>query len=371
VVHLRRQLQRRQSPVQRRRRQTPYAFGATSPTGCGIADSWADYQDPYLPSVTGEPYAGPLYGNFAALQQLKQLHPNLKVLMSLSGALNFSAAASTTAGRQAFVASCIDLFVTGNLGGGVSAAGIFDGFDIDWEFPASTDTKNCTLLMGEFRKQLDALGKANKKHYLLTMFGPAGRQNFSNIQLAEVAEQLDYYNVQGYDFHGDWETSTNHASPLFDDKQDPAYSEDFYIEYTIASYLKAGVPPEKLILGVPTYGYGWTGVPDINNGLYQTSTGLAIPPSTDYLETPGVATYLTISSLTGYTRRFDYKRIAVWKYDPSSGTFWTYDDPTTVWLKMGYVNFRAPGGLGGAYVWALKDDDANGTIVKTIAAGLH
>ena len=141
---------------------------------------------------------------------------------------------------------------------------------------------------------------------------------------------------------------------LSDDKQDPAYSENFYIEYTIASYLKAGVPPEKLILGVPTYGYGWTGVPAINNGLYQTSTGLAIPPSTDYLATPGVATYLTISNLTGYTRHFDYKRIAVWKYDPSSGTFWTYDDPTTVWLKMGYVNFRAPGGLGGAYVWPSK-----------------
>ena len=57
-----------------------YAFGSATPTGCAIADSWADYQDPYLPSVSGAPYAGPLYGNFAALQQLKQLHPNLKVL---------------------------------------------------------------------------------------------------------------------------------------------------------------------------------------------------------------------------------------------------------------------------------------------------
>ena len=61
----------------------------------------------------------------------------------------------------------------------------------------------------------------------------------------------------------------------------------------------------------------------------------------------------------------------MWIYNPTSGTFWTYDDPTTVWLKMGYVNLRAPGGLGGAYVWALKDDDTNGTIVKTIAAGLR
>ena len=225
--------------------------------------------------------------------------------------------------------------------------------------------------MQEFRRQLDALGDSCKKHYLLTMFGPAGQQNFSNIQLAPVARQLDYYDIQGYDFHGDWEMATNHDSPLFDDKQDPAYGENFYIDYTISSYLKAGVPAEKLVLGIPTYGYGWTGVPDVNNGLYQPAAALATPPSTDFLATQGVATCLTISSLTGYTRHFDYKRIAVWIYDSSSGTFWTYDDPTTVWLKMGYVNFRAPGGLGGAFVWALKDADVNGTIVKTMAAGLR
>jgi chitinase len=346
-----------------------YAFGDATATGCAIADSYADYLDSSLPSVTGAPYTGPLYGNFAALQQLKQLHPNLKVLISLAGAAGFSAAASSAAGRQAFVANCIDLFINGNVAKGISAAGLFDGIDIDWEFPTAADTENCTLLMQEFRKQLDALGKTHKKHYLLTMFGPAGQQNFSNIQLEQVAQQLDYYNIQGYDFHGDWETQTNHDSPLFDDKQDPAFGENFYIDYTIESYLRAGVPPQKLVLGIPTYGYGWTGVPNVNNGLYQNSTGF--PASPDFLDTPGVAAYLTISSFTGYTRHFDYKRIAVWLYDPNSGTFWTYDDPTTVWLKMGYVNSRVLGGLGGAYVWALKDDDTHGTIVKTIAAGLR
>src|SRR5580692_12578380 len=102
-----------------------YAFGNATPTGCAIADSWADYQTPYLPSVSGAPYAGPLYGNFAALQQLKQLHPNLKVLISLAGAPAFSAAASTATGRQTMVANCIDLFINGNLATGISAAGVF------------------------------------------------------------------------------------------------------------------------------------------------------------------------------------------------------------------------------------------------------
>src|SRR5580698_7984303 len=85
-----------------------YAFAnvTTSPApACAIADSWADYSTPYLPSVSGTPYAGPMYGNFAAIQQLKALHPKLKVLMSLGGAsaantAAFVTAASTASGRQ-------------------------------------------------------------------------------------------------------------------------------------------------------------------------------------------------------------------------------------------------------------------------------
>lgn len=345
-----------------------YAFGVATRTGCAIADSWADYQSPYLATITG-PYTGPLYGNFAALQQLKQLHPNLKVLISLAGPDGFSVAASTAAGRQAFVASCIDLFINGNVASGISAAGVFDGIDVDWEFPTAADTQNATLLMREFRKQLDALGETNDKRYLLTMFGPAGQQNFSNIELAKVARNLDYYNLQGYDFHGTWETSTNHASPVFDDKRDPVESQNFNIDYTVNSYLQAGVPARKLVLGIPLYGRGWTGVPSTSHGLYQTSTGPAPFDPADFLQTPGVETYLTLSTATsaGYKSYFDRRRLAVWLYNSATQTFWSYDDATTVQLKTIYIN-RA--GLGGAFVWALKDDDASATLIKTMAAGV-
>ena len=345
-----------------------YAFGGVNSTGCYIADPWADFQSPGLPRITG-PYPGPLYGNFAALQQLKQRHPNLKVLISLAGAAGFSAAAATDAGRQAFVASCIDLFVNGNVAPGISAAGVFDGIDVDWEFPSAADTPNVTLLMREFRKQLNALGRAHDHHYLLTMFGPAGQQNFSNIELAKVGRTLDFYNVQGYDFHGTWETSTNHDAPLYDSPQDPVASENFNIDYTINSYLAAGVPARKLVLGIPLYGRGWTGVPNIHHGLYQTSTGPAPFAPADFLQTPGVETYLTLSTATseGYRRYLDLRRIAVWLYNSSTQTFWTYDDPLTVRLKTIYIN---RGGLGGGFVWAVKDDDANATLIKTLAKGL-
>ena len=373
-----------------------YAFANVTTTpapACSIADSWADYSTPYLPSVSGTPYAGPMYGNFAAIQQLKQLHPKLKVLMSMGGAsatnvAAFVSASSTQAGRQALASSCIDMFVKGNIAPGITAPGLFDGFNIDWEFPTAADKQNFTALLKEFRSQLNALEKTTGKQYVLSFDGPAGAQNYVNIDLKHAAEQVDFITIDGYNYAGSWDTQTNDASPLFDTRKDPLYGQDLDIDSTVNAYLRAGVPPSKYTMGVPLYGAGWTGVPNVNHGLYQSSTGPSAvllangtgpctdlsgnTPGCDTLLTPGTATYSTLANLTanGYSKWFDPQRIAVSLYDPTTETFYTYDDPDTAFLKMLYIDVKVPGGLGGAYVWALKDDDANGTVVKTMAAGL-
>jgi chitinase len=373
-----------------------YAFANVTTTpapACVIADSWADYQTPYLPSVSGTPYSGPMYGNFAAIQQLKQLHPSLKVLMSIGGAsaantAAFSAAASTPSGRKALASSCISMFVEGNVAPGITAPGLFDGFNIDWEFPTSTDTQNFTALLKEFRHQLNDLSATTGKQYVMSFDGPAGSQNYVNINLKRASEQVDFITVDGYNYAGSWDTQTNHASPLFDDKQDPANGQGLDIDSTVNAYLKAGVPAKKYTMGLPLYGAGWTGVPNVNHGLYQNSMGPSAvllangtadcpdlsgnTSGCDLLLTPGIATYATLANLTanGYTRTYDGKRVAVSLYNPASGTFYTYDDPATALLKMIYIDVKVPGGLGGAYVWALKDDDANGTMVKTMAKAL-
>jgi chitinase len=349
----------------------------TPSASCQIADSWADYQDPYLPSVNGTPYAGPVYGNFAALQQLKQLHPNLKILISLGGAsaantVAFSTIAANPTLRSQFAASCIDMFISGNIAPGVSVPDLFDGIDVDWGFPGAGDKQNFTALLREFRKQLDKLGDENGRHYLLTIAAPAGAENYSNIELHRLGELLDFINVEAYDHHGSWESTTNFEAALFDSKQDPHRSSNSYIEYTIEAYLDAGVPAQKIILGVPFYGYGWTQVADEEHGLYQAAGSLAASPAGDSLVTAGVATFESIEHLPqmGYTRYFDVQTLEPWLYSAESGTFWTYDDAVSVAIKMLYVNRRVPGGLGGAFFWAFKDDDANGTLAKTMATEL-
>jgi chitinase len=374
-----------------------YAFANVTPTGCAIADAWADFQTPYLTPVGGIPDTWPVFGNFAEIVKLRQLHPNLKMIISLGGAsaantAGFVAASQTAQGRQALASSCIDMFINGNVGTNgttpVVIPGLFDGFNIDWEFPTAADKQNFTALLNEFRAQLDALGATTGKHYILSFDGPAGSQNYTNIELAKAAKQVDFITIDGYNYAGSWDTQTNHASPLFDSRQNPDFGQGLSIDATVNAYLKAGVPSSKYLMGVPLYGAGWTGVPSQNFGLYQNSTGPSpVPlangsglctdlsgntPGCDPLLTPGVATYSTLINLTanGYSKHYDVERVAVWLYNPFSQTFYTYDDPVTAAAKMGYVDVR---GLGGAFVWAVKDDDANGTMVKTMAAvlGIH
>src|SRR6185437_9078828 len=127
-----------------------YAFSnISSDLQCSQGDVWADYQRPFADteSVNGQAdsWSENLRGNFKQLRELKQLYPNLKIMISIGGwswSTNFSAAAEPQ-NRAAFVQSCISQYIQGNLpllagdvaGGPGSAANIFDGFDIDLEYP--------------------------------------------------------------------------------------------------------------------------------------------------------------------------------------------------------------------------------------------
>jgi chitinase len=396
-----------------------YAFADPAVNGsninCAIADSYADYQK-NVPQVPGAASAvAPLQGNFGAMAQLKSLHPNMKVLISIGGysptnewTNNFATAASTAAGRTAFVQSCVNMFLQGNIASGVSTGTLFDGFNIDWEFPTASDTANFTALLTEFRNEMNTLTGTTGKHYLLTADLAAGASNADNpggydtINVSAVAAQLDFMTVDGYNYAGDWSNATNDASPLYDEPANPLYNTGLTIDDTVQYYLSHGTPAAKYTMGFPLYGAGWAGgLTSTNSGMYQNAAGTTdgagqqttngtspVPNANgagncstgqnqsgpaagcDFLLTDGLATYGTITNLLnhGFTATYDPTRCAARMFNPTTNVAFSYDNATSVQCKVNYIKQY---GLGGAYVWALKDDDPNGDLTKSLATDLN
>ncbi|MGH3682182.1 MAG: glycoside hydrolase family 18 protein [Natronosporangium sp.] len=371
-----------------------YAFGNVSEDGLcfednipGEGDAWADYQWPVPAELSvdgvGDSFGEPLNGNFGQLLKLKQRHPQLKVNLSLGGwswSTFFSNAAVSPQARRAFVESCLDLFIEGNLpvldggsGGPGSAAGVFDGIDLDWEWPnfpgepgnviRPEDKKNFTKLLAEFRRQLDRLGRQTGEYYELTAFLPANPATMdAGFEGKQVFKYLDFATVQGYDFHGAWELTTNHQSAVREPLGAP-FTPDFTLQRTVESWLDRGASRDQIVVGIPYFGRGWTGVTGGGDGLFQPATGAA--PATFE---PGFEDYKVLRSLPeqGYALHRDPRAGHAWLFDGT--TFWTFDDPQVVFQKARFIRTE---GLGGAMIWSLDGDDANATLTRKIHSGLR
>jgi chitinase len=355
--------------------------GVTIPTnestGAG-GDAFADYTKSFgaAESVSGvaDTWDQPLRGNWNQLKQLKAKYPGLKVLISLGGwtwSRGFASAARPE-NRQAFVASCIDAYIRGNLpvtdgaGGPGAAAGVFDGIDIDWEYPAACglscgsaeDNANFTALLAEFRRQLDAV----RPGLLLTIAAGAGIDKIRVTDPGTYHQSLDFINVMTYDFHGAWESRTNHHSGLFNSPRDPSTGDQRFYNSNdaIEAFISRGVPASKINLGIGFYGRGWTGVANGgSNGLYQT--GSAAPGTYE----AGIEDYKVLKNL-GWPTYSDSDAMATWMYNGS--TFWSFDTPANIQSKMNYVKAQ---GLGGAFVWEFSGDDAQGSLITAVKNGLQ
>lgn len=347
-----------------------YAFSNVSASGeCILGDPAADIERSYsaAESVNGgdDSESAAFHGNFNQLLDLKQKHPHVKVLISIGGwtwSGNFSAAAQDDASRERFASSCIDLYLK-------QYKGVFDGLDIDWEYPVNggltpgkaEDKKNFTLLLQELRRQLDELGKTDNQHYLLTIAAPIGPGNIRNLELEEISSSVDWINLMGYDFHGTWDTTTNFNAPLFKTPDDPSDA-GLNVDAAIQTYLSEGVPAEKLVLGVPFYGKGWSGVSDVDHGLYQPASGAA--PGT---WEPGSYEHKDIQTnyLSKYQRYWNADAYVPWLYDAESKVFISYDDAQSLEAKAGYAKDQ---GLAGIMIWEMSQGDE--TLFDAIHKGL-
>jgi GH18 family chitinase len=319
-----------------------YAFAGISATGECVSESPADDRV-----------------NFPELLQLKQQHPQLMTLISIGGASSaarYTSATSSPAGITTLAQSGVKYMKDNG----------FDGIDIDWEFPTSEQKEIYTALLVELRHQLDTQGSTDGRSYLLTIAAPAGPSNYNNIDLAQIHSQLDWINLETYDFTVVSSHTTNFVAPLFPAKADPA-PPTHNVDAAVKAYLAAGVPADKVVVGVRFIGNGWQGVPNINNGLYQSNTGPAKGTWDKAGSAPsGSIFYQDIEEnyIGSYSKFWEPDAKVPWLYNPATGIMISYEDPRSVGDKANYV---VANNLGGAMVWELAADDRQHSLLDTIA----
>jgi chitinase len=333
-----------------------YAFGATDQGRCRPGDAFADYQRqvPAAQSVDGQPDAPgqQLSGSINQLRKLKLRHPGLKVLWSFggwSGSKGFTDAAKDPG---AFADSCAQVLDDPRW------AGVFDGIDIDWEYPNAcgqtcdaSGRDGFTRVVAALRAKL---GPGRLISAAVTVDAdPGGALDAADYGAA--AAHLDWINAMTYDYFGAGDTPgpTAPHSPLTTYPGIP--DADDTVLASMAKLRKLGVPAAKILLGIGLYGRGWAGVRGTDPG--GASSGRA-----KGTYEPGVEDYKVLvkscppSGTVGGTA-----------YAFCAGQWWSYDTPASIGGKLAWARSQ---GLGGAFAWELSGDTAGGDLLTAMARGL-
>nr|ABO15008.1 chitinase [Bacillus amyloliquefaciens] len=333
-----------------------------------MGDPWIDVQK----SNHGDTWDEPIRGNFKQLLKLKKNHPHLKTFISVGGwswSNRFSDVAADPQQRENFAASAVNFLRKYG----------FDGIDLDWEYPLSAgllgnstrpeDKRNYTLLLQDVREKLDAAEAKDGKKYLLTIASGASPEYVSNTELDKIAETVDWINIMTYDFNGGWQSISAHNAPLFyDPKAKEAgvpNAETFNIESTVKRYKEAGVKADKLVLGTPFYGRGWSNCEPADNGEYQKCG-----PAKEGTWEKGVFDFSDLEknyiNKNGYKRYWNDRAKVPFLYNAENGNFITYDDEESYGYKTDLIQSN---GLSGAMFWDFSCDSKQ-TLLNKLAADL-
>ncbi|MFF9280835.1 glycoside hydrolase family 18 chitinase [Streptomyces griseosporeus] len=333
-----------------------YAFGNVTGGKCAIGDSYADYDKAFTAdqSVSGvaDTWDQPLRGNFNQLRQLKAKYPQIKVLWSFGGWTWSGGFADAAKNPAAFAQSCYDLVEDPRW------ADVFDGIDIDWEYPNACGLTCDTSGAAAFKNVMAALrakfGAGNLVTAATTADGSAGGK-IEAADYAGAAQYVDWYNVMTYDFFGAWDAKgpTAPHSPLTSYSGIPKAG--FTTADAMAKFKAIGVPANKLLIGIGFYGRGWTGVTQDAPG--GTATG---PAAGTYEQ--GIEDYKVLKTSCPATGT-----VAGTAYAHCGSNWWSYDTPATIASKMSWAKSQ---GLGGAFFWEFSGDTANGELVNAISSNL-
>ncbi|KUN27337.1 chitinase [Streptomyces antibioticus] len=333
-----------------------YAFGNVKDGKCVVDDTYAAYDKAYTAdqSVSGvaDTWDQPLRGNFNQLRELKAKYPNIKVLYSFGGWTYSGGFAQAAANPAAFAASCKSVIEDPRW------ADVFDGIDIDWEYPNACGLTCDTSGAAAFKNLVAALRSEFGSDYLVTAAITADASSGGKIDAADyggASAYLNWYNVMTYDYFGAWDKTgpTAPHSPLTSYSGIPKAG--FNSADAIAKLKAKGVPSSKLLLGIGFYGRGWTGVTQAAPG------GTATGPATGTYEA-GIEDYKVLKTSCPATGT-----VGGTAYAYCGSNWWSYDTPATIGTKMTWAKNQ---GLGGAFFWEFSGDSSNGELVSAINSGL-
>lgn len=335
---------------------------------CITTDEWAD---------TGYLYPGDdefdrVRGNVHQLQMMRGDFPDLKLIMSVGGwelSRYFSDVALDEASRLRFAKSCIALLRNYD----------FDGIDIDWRYPVvggaepinarPADTDNYVELLKTLREELDNAGDQDERRYILTALIPSSQALYEYYDLNAMHPYLDWLNVATYGYTGAWSEEASPHAPLYQSPRDPrsdVQREIYNIDGTVNAFLDAGVPANKIVMGVGFYAQTWSNVRQNDIfGLYESASG--IPTGT---RPNGILYYRDLEPLLNsqnYTKYFDDNTKTPWMYNAERRIAVSYENPRSIQFKTTYA-IRM--GLGGMMIYELGFDDPQGTLTEAVFDGL-
>ncbi|MGV9808019.1 glycosyl hydrolase family 18 protein [Micromonospora chersina] len=333
-----------------------YAFGNTTGGRCSIGDSYADYDKAYTAadSVDGvaDTWDQPLRGSFNQLRKLKKMYPHLKVIWSFGGwtwSAGFTQAAQNPA---AFADSCYALVKDPRW------ADVFDGIDVDWEYPNACGLQCDSSGPNAFKNVVSALRSKFGSSALVTAAITADGSTGGKIDATDYAGAAPYLNwlmPMTYDYFGAFNAQgpTAPHSPLYSYTGIP--QQGFWSDAAIQKLKSKGIPSDKLLLGIGFYGRGWTGVTQTAPG------GTATGPAPGTYE-QGIDDYKVLKNTCPATGT-----VGGTAYAKCGSNWWSYDTPATIGGKMTYAKNQ---GLGGAFFWELSGDTGNGELIGAIKGGL-
>ncbi|MFJ6784595.1 glycosyl hydrolase family 18 protein [Streptomyces yangpuensis] len=334
-----------------------YAFGNVQNGQCTIGDAYADYDKAYTAdqSVDGvaDTWDQPLRGNFNQLRKLKKAYPNIKILWSFGGWTWSGGFPQAAANPAAFAQSCYNLVEDPRW------ADVFDGIDLDWEYPNACGLSCDTSGPAAFKNLMQAVKTRFGANNLVTAAITADASDGGKIDKADyagAAQYTDFYNVMTYDFFGAWAAQgpTAPHSPLTSYAGIPQAG--FNSADAIAKLKAKGVPGSKLNLGIGFYGRGWTGVTQAAPG------GTATGPAPGTYE-QGIEDYKVLKNSCPATGT-----VAGTAYAKCGSNWWSYDTPATIAGKMTWAKQQ---GLRGAFYWEFSGDTANGELAGAVHTGLQ